>query len=527
MSTSKVDDDPLLVDRLSSIKNTLRHEITPHSESCFDLHNASPSPHNLTITSNNTPSSLINDLEQKLGNINTSPRANVPIEMDSQVSNCIVEDEQIQKLKRMFPKDLSFNSNKLDHTTNVTDVCLDRISDDLDQIEKASVKNLPKNKIKVLKKYTPPNSTSHNNDKSNDFSFKSDSPNLKNQRPKKVKIKPQLFFLDQVDNFSQSPFSHKLKYKPHSFAYVSKNSPAKKSLTDETSSFNINNAKIINDLLDECMLFNNKRLQKSLNLHKPPSFDNENNLIFEKHPYAQEIKMYQPPERVYSKKSTQANYKPIRIDGIELINTEEEFDKMILTLLNLPTTNGEGDIAIDLEHHDFHSYHGFTCLVQISSRSIDYIIDALLVRSFMYKLNLITTDPKRVKVMHGSQNDIVWLQKDFGIYIVGLFDTNEAARPLPVEMVEYASSDTHFLLFIFDCLTNILMGYDEPPKIEVEEKSRDRGENGNQVEKVEDFKPAEPEQQFKQLPEQVQEESGYGRARSSFRETVFVARLRS
>ncbi|OMJ19301.1 Exosome component 10 [Smittium culicis] len=490
MSTSRVDDDPMLVDRLSSIKNPLCREITSHSDTCFDLHNAAPSPANLAIASNDMSSSIINDYEQRLDSISISSSANVPIEMDSQASNCIVEDEQIQKLKRMFPNDLAFNSNKLDHITAVTDVCLDRISDDLDQIKNVSIRNLPKNKIRLLKKYTPPNTTTHNNDKNNDFSSKPDSANLKNQRPKKVKIKPQLFFLDQVDNFSQSPFSHKLKYKPHSFPYTSKNSLAKKAPTGETSSSNAKNVLIINDLLDECMLFNNKRLQKSLNLHKL-AFDNENNLIFEKHPYAQEIKMYQIPERVYSRKSTQANYKPIRIDNIMLINTEEEFDAMILTLLNLPTTNGEGDIAIDLEHHDFHSYHGFTCLVQISSRSIDYIIDALLVRSFMHKLNLITADPKRVKVMHGSQNDIVWLQKDFGVYIVGLFDTNEAARPLPVEMVEYASSDTHFLLYIFDCLTNIMMGYDEPPRIEVEEKSRGRGENGNQVEKVEEFKPVE------------------------------------
>lgn len=40
------------------------------------------------------------------------------------------------------------------------------------------------------------------------------------------------------------------------------------------------------------------------------------------------------------------------------------------------------------------------------------------------------TDPKIVKVMHGSDSDIVWLQRDFGLYIVNLFDTGQATRVL-------------------------------------------------------------------------------------------------
>ena len=38
-----------------------------------------------------------------------------------------------------------------------------------------------------------------------------------------------------------------------------------------------------------------------------------------------------------------------------------------------------------------------------------------------------------VKVLHGSDSDIHWLQRDFGIYIANLFDTGQAARTLGLQ----------------------------------------------------------------------------------------------
>ena len=35
-----------------------------------------------------------------------------------------------------------------------------------------------------------------------------------------------------------------------------------------------------------------------------------------------------------------------------------------------------------------------------------------------------------VKVMHGADWDVIWLQRDFGIYIANLFDTGQATRVL-------------------------------------------------------------------------------------------------
>ena len=74
------------------------------------------------------------------------------------------------------------------------------------------------------------------------------------------------------------------------------------------------------------------------------------------------------------------------------------------------------------------SRKGFTCLIQISTRSADYIVDTLSLRSELHKLNIVTTDPNICKVFHGGQSDVNWLQKDFGVYLVNCFDTFFAAQ---------------------------------------------------------------------------------------------------
>jgi len=45
------------------------------------------------------------------------------------------------------------------------------------------------------------------------------------------------------------------------------------------------------------------------------------------------------------------------------------------------------------------------------------------------------------QVLHGAHMDIVWLQRDLGLYIVGLFDTHHASRVLG-----YAGGSLAFLL---------------------------------------------------------------------------------
>jgi exosome complex exonuclease RRP6 len=63
-----------------------------------------------------------------------------------------------------------------------------------------------------------------------------------------------------------------------------------------------------------------------------------------------------------------------------------------------------------------------------SSRTQDYIIDTLALRRHLPKLRPLLADPAVVKVLHGADSDVQWLQRDAALYIVNMFDTGRAAR---------------------------------------------------------------------------------------------------
>ncbi|KAL4607149.1 hypothetical protein ACB092_09G153700 [Castanea dentata] len=147
---------------------------------------------------------------------------------------------------------------------------------------------------------------------------------------------------------------------------------------------------------------------------------------------------------------------------------------------------GVNEFAVDLEHNQYRSFQGLTCLMQISTRTEDFVVDTLKLRIHIGPyLREVFKDPTKKKVMHGADRDIVWLQRDFGIYICNLFDTGQASkvlklernslefllhhfcgvsankeyqnadwrlRPLPEEMLRYAREDTHYLLYIYDLM---------------------------------------------------------------------------
>lgn len=56
------------------------------------------------------------------------------------------------------------------------------------------------------------------------------------------------------------------------------------------------------------------------------------------------------------------------------------------------------EIAVDLEYHNYRSYSGFVCLMQISSRDEDFIVDTLCLREELEELNEVFTNPNIVKV---------------------------------------------------------------------------------------------------------------------------------
>lgn len=143
-------------------------------------------------------------------------------------------------------------------------------------------------------------------------------------------------------------------------------------------------------------------------------------------------------------------------------------------------------IAIDLEHHDQHTYYGKTCLIQMSDGEVDYIIDVLALGFEACRvLSEILSNDKIVKVLHGGNGDVIWLHRDLHIHLINIFDTEKACqviksdgkslaflletycqvtkdhamqlmdwreRPLTQRMIKYAQTDVHYLLHIADCL---------------------------------------------------------------------------
>ncbi|MCI06982.1 exosome component 10-like, partial [Trifolium medium] len=64
--------------------------------------------------------------------------------------------------------------------------------------------------------------------------------------------------------------------------------------------------------------------------------------------------------------------------------------------------------------------------MQISTRTEDFVVDTLKLRIHIGPhLRELFKDPSKRKVMHGADKDIVWLQRDFGIYVCNLFDTGQ------------------------------------------------------------------------------------------------------
>ncbi|KAJ7699641.1 ribonuclease H-like domain-containing protein [Mycena rosella] len=203
------------------------------------------------------------------------------------------------------------------------------------------------------------------------------------------------------------------------------------------------------------------------------------------HPYRYEITHIAYPPRMFVA-ADPIPPTPFESTSATWVATPDALEAMLDALRQAP------EIAIDLEHNSYRSYAGIVCLMQISTRSQDWIVDTLALRAELATggLNEVFTDPSVVKVLHGAESDIVWLQQDFNLYIVNLFDTFHASklldfprhglanllemycdfvpdkryqladwriRPLPEDMLQYARSDTHFLLFIYDNLRNALL----------------------------------------------------------------------
>lgn len=67
----------------------------------------------------------------------------------------------------------------------------------------------------------------------------------------------------------------------------------------------------------------------------------------------------------------------------------------------LQDLKGATEIAVDVEHHDMHTYVGIVSLLQISTRDRDWIVDTLVPwREDLQILNEVFTEPRIIKVRH-------------------------------------------------------------------------------------------------------------------------------
>jgi len=145
-------------------------------------------------------------------------------------------------------------------------------------------------------------------------------------------------------------------------------------------------------------------------------------------------------------------------------------------------------LAIDTESNSLYAYRERVCLIQLSTRTADFIIDPLDIPS-LQALAPLFANPAIEKVFHAAEYDLMCMKRDFGFVFHNLFDTMIAARicgrkliglgallndlagvpvdkshqrddwgrrPLPPDSLLYAQMDTHYLPMLRDHFTKEL-----------------------------------------------------------------------
>ncbi len=143
-------------------------------------------------------------------------------------------------------------------------------------------------------------------------------------------------------------------------------------------------------------------------------------------------------------------------------------------------------VAVDTESNSFHVYRERICLLQISTRAEDFIVDPFALD--VAPLGAALCDGRET-VFHGADYDVRCMKREYGWALPRLFDTMAAARrlgraglglsalveshfgvrlskanqrsdwgrrPLSRDQIAYAALDTHFLLPLRDLLAGEL-----------------------------------------------------------------------
>jgi ribonuclease D len=103
------------------------------------------------------------------------------------------------------------------------------------------------------------------------------------------------------------------------------------------------------------------------------------------------------------------------------ISTDEDLRQLAAALSTEPL------LAVDTESNSLHAYQERVCLVQLSTRTNDYIVDPLTIKD-MRPLGLLLADPNIEKVFHAAEYDLICMKRDYSFIVCNLFDTMAAAR---------------------------------------------------------------------------------------------------
>ncbi|XP_006145397.1 exosome component 10 isoform X1 [Tupaia chinensis] len=368
--------------------------------------------------------------------------------------------------------------DKFDLLVDTNDVILERVGILLDE---ASGVNKNQQPVLPAGLQVPKTIVSSWNRKAGEYGKKAKSETFRLLHAKNI-VRPQLKFREKIDN-SNTPFLPKIFIKPNA------QKPLPHALSKERRERPQDRPEDL-DVPPALADF----------IHQQRTQQVEQDMFA--HPYQYELDHFIPPDSVLQRPHPQI-YRPVEETPCHFVSSLDELVELNEKLLSCR------EFAVDLEHHSYRSFLGLTCLMQISTRTEDFIIDTLELRSDMYILNESFTDPAIVKVFHGADSDIEWLQKDFGLYVVNMFDTHQAARllnlgrhsldhllklycsvesnkqyqladwrirPLPEEMLSYARDDTHYLLYIYDKMRLELWerGGNQPVQLQVVwQRSRD------------------------------------------------------
>ncbi len=164
------------------------------------------------------------------------------------------------------------------------------------------------------------------------------------------------------------------------------------------------------------------------------------------------------------------------------VDTASVFGRMIHELKD------QSSISVDTESNSLYAYRERVCLIQISTKNKDYLVDPLALEDIT-PLGGIFADGNTQKVFHAAEYDVICLRRDYRFSFSNIFDTMHACRilgrtavglgsvleeefgvrlekrfqranwgmrPLSKAMLDYARLDSHYLIPLRDKLAEQL-----------------------------------------------------------------------